>query len=51
MSNLLNINAGEILTLFRKHFPDMPESMEASISKILTTEPPPEVNAEITLSQ
>ncbi|MEI2264634.1 hypothetical protein [Erwinia sp. CGal63] len=51
MSNLLNINANEILTLFRKHFPDLPESMEASVSEILTTEPPPEVNAEITLSQ
>lgn len=51
MSNLLNINAEEILMLFRKHFPHLPENMQASVSEILTTEPPPEVNAEITLSQ
>ncbi|WP_380178732.1 hypothetical protein [Kalamiella sp. sgz302252] len=51
MSNLLNINANEILTLCRKHFPALPDDMEKNVSAILTTEPPPEVNAEITLSQ
>ncbi|HBV38898.1 MAG TPA: hypothetical protein DEF05_04195 [Erwinia sp.] len=50
MSNLLNINADEIVTLFRKHFPDLPENMEESVNAILVTEPPQEVNAEITLS-
>lgn len=50
MSNLLNINAEEILTLFRKHFPYLPEDMESSVNAILVTDPPQEVNAEVTLS-
>ena len=49
MSNLLNINAEEILTLFRKHFPHLPEDMESSVNAILVTDPPQEVNAEVTL--
>jgi|GEM_PF-1914928 len=51
MSNLLNIKADEILTLFRKHFPELPDDMEQKISAILTTEPPPELNTEISLSE